>query len=222
MNKLFGLGVFVAALHAPVSAVTTGDTYAQVIAEKGQPAGKLEAGGQQVLRYADLTVKLKDGRVTAVEVPAVRATTAAAAVAASAPAAAKSTTAPAKPAFTPASWSSDFRGALERAKAEKRHVFLFFTGSDWCGWCMRLQKEILTTREFASFAGEKLVLVELDFPKGKPIPDAVKAQNNNLARRFRIEGFPTVIVLDSEGKLVGKLGYQAGGPGPFIERLRQM
>jgi thioredoxin-related protein len=126
------------------------------------------------------------------------------------------------PAAEASGWTTDYKAALEQAKAEDRRVFLFFTGSDWCGWCKRLNREILSTPEFQKFAGEKLVLVELDFPKSKPQAGAVKAQNAKLARQFRIEGYPTVIVLDSTGKKVGELGYQEGGPAPFIEAIGKM
>lgn len=119
-------------------------------------------------------------------------------------------------------WTTDYPKALAQAKAEQRHVFLFFTGSDWCVWCKRLNAEILSTPEFAKYAAEKLVLVELDFPRSKELPPALKAQNEKLAEKFSIEGYPTVIVLDSDGKTAGQLGYQEGGPGPFIEALSKL
>ena len=126
------------------------------------------------------------------------------------------------PAAEASGWTTDYNAALEQAKTDDRRVFLFFTGSDWCSWCKRLNGEILSTPEFQKFAGEKLVLVELDFPKSKAQPAAVKAQNAKLAQQFKIEGYPTVIVLDSAGKKVGELGYQQGGPGPFIEAIGKM
>ncbi len=126
------------------------------------------------------------------------------------------------PAAEGADWSTDYKAALVQAKAENRHVLLFFTGSDWCSWCKRLQKEVLRTPEFNKYAGEKLILVELDFPHAVPQSRAVKVQNEKLADRFKIEVYPTVIVLDSSGKKVGQLGYQEGGPGPFVDALSKM
>ena len=126
------------------------------------------------------------------------------------------------PAAEGSKWTTDYQSALTQAKAENRHVLLFFTGSDWCSWCKRLNREILSTPEFNAFAGEKLVLVEVDFPKSKPQSAAVKKQNASLADAHKIEGYPTVIVLDSSGKKVGELGYQEGGPAPFVEALKKM
>ncbi len=122
----------------------------------------------------------------------------------------------------PLGWMTDYNAALAKAKAENKNVFVFFTGSDWCGYCIKLQKEILTTAEFSAYAREKLVLVELDFPRRKQQPEAVKAQNRKLAQSMGIEGYPTVVVLNSAGKPVGKLGYQEGGPGPFIASLKKL
>ena len=126
------------------------------------------------------------------------------------------------PAAEATGWTTDYKAALEQAKADDRRVFLFFTGSDWCSWCKRLNREILSTPEFQKFAGEKLVLVELDFPKSKAQPAPVKEQNAKLAQQFKIEGYPTVIVLDSSGKKVGELGYQEGGAVPFIKAISKM
>jgi len=116
-------------------------------------------------------------------------------------------------------WETDYAAALKQAKTENRHVFLFFTGSDWCGWCKRLNKEILSTPEFAQYSKGKLILVELDFPKKRKLTANLKAQNAKLAAKYKIEGYPTIIVLDSSGAKVGELGYQEGGPGPFIASL---
>ena len=83
-------------------------------------------------------------------------------------------------------WLTDYDTALQQARSEGKLVLIDFTGSDWCGWCMKLNKEILSTPEFARYAGEKLILVELDFPKNKPQSPRVVSQNQNLQQRFRI------------------------------------
>lgn len=119
-------------------------------------------------------------------------------------------------------WLTDLPKAQEQAKTEKKLVMLDFTGSDWCGWCKRLDREILTTREFKDYAAGKLILVKLDFPRTVPVPDQLKEQNNRLAAQHNIRGFPTVVVLDSSGKPLGRLGYMEGGPAGFIGKLQSL
>ncbi len=121
-----------------------------------------------------------------------------------------------------ASWRTDYAQALETAKAEKKMVLLDFTGSNWCGWCKKLDREVFSTPEFKEYAQKNLVLVKLDFPRGIEQPAAEKAQNERLAKQFNIEGFPTIIVLNSEGKPVGELGYMEGGPGVFVGKLKTL
>jgi protein disulfide-isomerase len=121
-----------------------------------------------------------------------------------------------------AEWMTDAAKAQEQARAEKKLVVMNFTGSDWCPWCFRLRDEVFNTPAFQEYAKNNLVLVEVDFPRRKAISDAQKKANQALAGKYGIEGYPTVVVLDSEGKQVGELGYQEGGPKPFIEKLEQL
>jgi thioredoxin-related protein len=100
-------------------------------------------------------------------------------------------------ATTPEGWTTDLTKALEQAKAENKSVLVEFTGSDWCPPCMAMRKNVFSKKEFVDAASKKYILVELDFPKGDP---AVKAKNEPLAQKYKIEGFPTVILLDSSGK----------------------
>jgi thioredoxin-related protein len=116
-------------------------------------------------------------------------------------------------------WSDDYDKALAKAKTEKKMVLLDFTGSDWCSWCMKLDKEVFSKKEFKDYAKENLVLVEVDFPNAKRQTKKLKEQNEKLKTEHSIQGFPTMIVLNSEGEKVGQLGYMAGGPAPFIEKL---
>jgi thioredoxin-related protein len=115
-------------------------------------------------------------------------------------------------------WTSDYQAALKAAKEQKKVVLADFTGSDWCGWCIKLKKEVFDTKEFQEWAATNVVLLEVDFPQAKKLDDATKKQNEELAKRFSIEGFPTVLILDSTGKQVGaNLGYQDGGPAAWIK-----
>jgi thioredoxin-related protein len=119
-------------------------------------------------------------------------------------------------------WDDDYEKALARAKTEKKLVLLDFTGSDWCGWCIKLEKEVFSKSEFKTYARENLVLVEVDFPQGKRQSAKLKAQNEKLKNEFEIQGYPTLIVLNSEGKKVAQLGYEPGGPKPFVEKLKEL
>ncbi len=119
-------------------------------------------------------------------------------------------------------WSEDYTASLAKAKADGRMVLLDFTGSDWCGWCIKIDNEIFSKPEFQAYARENLELVELDFPRGKSLPPQVKAQNQKLMQQYGIEGFPTIIVLNSNGEKIGELGYMEGGPAAFIAELKKL
>ena len=119
-------------------------------------------------------------------------------------------------------WLTDLPQAQAKAKEENKLVMLDFTGSDWCGWCIKLNKEVFSQPEFADYAKKNLVLVEVDFPRSKPQSAALKKANAALQDKYKIEGYPTIIVLNSAGKKVGELGYQPGGPKPFIAELDKL
>ncbi len=89
-------------------------------------------------------------------------------------------------------WLTDMNKATELSLKEKKPLLLFFTGSDWCGWCIKLQKDVLKTTEFANWATQNVILVELDFPKRTPQDENLKMQNQQLAQTFGIQGYPTV------------------------------
>jgi thioredoxin-related protein len=117
-------------------------------------------------------------------------------------------------------WPDNYEKALAQAKAENKLVLADFTGSDWCGWCIKLDKEVFNTPEFKGYAAKNLVLLELDFPNKKKLPDEVAAQNKQLKEKHGVRGFPTLLVFDGEGKEVAKwVGYQAGGPAAFTAKL---
>ncbi len=119
-------------------------------------------------------------------------------------------------------WQTDLPKAQTQAKTEKKLVMLDFTGSDWCGWCIKLNKEVFSQPEFAEYAKKNVVAVEVDFPNKKKLSAAQKQANDALAKKYEIKGYPTIIVLNSEGKKVGELGYQAGGPKAFIAELEKL
>ncbi len=119
-------------------------------------------------------------------------------------------------------WIDNYEKGVAQAGSEKKLTLLDFTGSDWCPWCIKLDKEIFSQKEFKDYAKNHLVLVELDFPRGKELPKHTADQNDKLQAQYGINEFPTVLVLNSKGKVVGQLSYQEGGPGPFIAALNKL
>jgi protein disulfide-isomerase len=119
-------------------------------------------------------------------------------------------------------WLTSYEQAQKEAQSKNRLLLMDFTGSDWCGWCIMLDKEVFSKPEFKEYANKNLVLLELDFPRMKKMPPEVTAQNEKLAMKYGIQGFPTVVVFDSSGKPLGALGYQAGGPQAFIAELEKL
>ncbi len=100
-------------------------------------------------------------------------------------------------ASTPEGWSTDLEKSFAQAKAEKKSVLVEFTGSDWCPPCIAMRKNVFSKKEFVDAASKKYILVELDFPKGDK---AVADKNEPYATKYKIEGFPTVILFTPEGK----------------------
>lgn len=119
-------------------------------------------------------------------------------------------------------WTTDVPKAVEKAKSEKKLVMLDFTGSDWCGWCIKLNKEIFSQPEFVEYAEKSIVAVELDFPQKKAQTAELKKANKELQKKYNIRGYPTIVVLNGEGKEIGRLGYMKGGPKAFIEELEKL
>ena len=121
---------------------------------------------------------------------------------------------------TPPGWTDNFAKAQQQAKEENRPVLVLFTGSDWCGWCIKLRKEVLSKAEFKKFAAErKLVLVYLDFPRKSKISAEAKKRNSQLAVQYKVRGYPTTILFGADGKELGRI---PGFSKQYIEALTQM
>ena len=119
-------------------------------------------------------------------------------------------------------WETDLKRAQEQAKSSNKLVFLDFTGSDWCGYCIRLNKDILSQAMFKEYADKNLVLVEIDFPRSKPQSADLRKQNQQLAMQYHIEGFPTIVLLNGSGRKIWQYeGYFPGGPDAFIAELEK-
>ena len=120
-------------------------------------------------------------------------------------------------------WTMDFEAAAKLAEEKKLPMMLNFTGSDWCGWCKLMDKEVFAQEEWKKFAAENAVLVTLDFPKDKSIvPEKYVSRNDTLKEQFAVSGFPTYVVLDSDAKTkIGQLGAgRDKTPASFIEEFQ--
>ena len=121
-------------------------------------------------------------------------------------------------------WNNNLNKAMEISKKTKKPLLLFFTGSDWCGWCIRLQTEVFKKPELAAWAKENVVLVEVDFPRRTALSAELTAQNNELQQFFAVQGYPTVWFVNAskvDGKTnfdkLGSTGYLAGGPAAWLD-----
>lgn len=121
-----------------------------------------------------------------------------------------------------ATWLTDLSKAQAEAKAQHKLLLLDFTGSDWCVWCKKLDAEIFQQPEFESYAKDHLVLLTVDFPRKSAIAPEVKKQNEALAQKYGIQGFPTIVVLNGDGKQVGELGYEPDGASAFVKQLKKL
>jgi thioredoxin-related protein len=119
-----------------------------------------------------------------------------------------------------AEWLTDLPTAQAKAKRESKLVLMDFTGSDWCGWCIKMKKESLDKPEFSQYATKNLVLVEVDFPNQKKLSAEQKKANDALKSKYNVEGYPTFVITDADGKELGRqVGYLEGGPQAFIDKI---
>jgi thioredoxin-related protein len=120
-------------------------------------------------------------------------------------------------------WVTDYKKAQQEAKASNKFLLLDFTGSDWCGWCKKFDREVLLQPQFKDFARDNLVVVELDFPRAKPQSPELRKQNRELAQQYDIVGFPTIVVLSADGQKLWRYdGYFPDGPAAFVAQLQKL
>ncbi|MBT6047573.1 MAG: thioredoxin family protein [Candidatus Scalindua sp.] len=119
-------------------------------------------------------------------------------------------------------WETDLKKASSAAKESGKYMLLDFSGSDWCGWCIRLEKEVFSQKAFKDFAEENLVCVLVDFPSAKVQPKELKQQNMDLAEEYDVKGYPTIIILSPDGNPVAKTGYLQGGPWEYARHLKKI
>ena len=118
-------------------------------------------------------------------------------------------------------WRTDLPEAANAAYQNQKLLLLYFSGSDWCGWCQRLDAEVFSTDAFKAYADAHLVPVLLDFPSQKQLAPDMQARNERLARYFQISGFPSLLLFSPDGELLARLGYQPGGPDAYVPIFQQ-
>jgi len=119
-------------------------------------------------------------------------------------------------------WLTDFESAKKTAAEKKLPILADFSGSDWCGWCMKLDREVFSQKEFKEFASDNLILFLADFPRKKEQNEKLKAQNSELMKKYSVQGFPTVLILDAEGKVLAGTGYEEGGAAAYVAHLKKL
>lgn len=118
-------------------------------------------------------------------------------------------------------WGDDYEAALKESSDTGKPIIANFTGSDWCPYCVNLEKEVFAKAEFKKWAKKNVVLLIVDFPRHKKLKTDVRKQNKRLAAKYGVRGYPTVLIMDSEGKKIGRTGYAAGGPEKWIVNVER-
>jgi len=128
------------------------------------------------------------------------------------------------PSLASEGWVADFDEAVKLAKAEKKDLFVDFTGSDWCGWCKKLDAEVFAKEEFLTGAKKSFVLVALDYPRAEAVKAKVPnpERNKQLSEKYEIQGFPTLLLMTAEGEVFGQMGYMPGGPAAFVPEMEKI
>jgi len=119
-------------------------------------------------------------------------------------------------------WYTNYNQAVQEAQKSRLPLLLFFTGSDWCGWCKKLQSEVFSSPEFAQSVGGSFIFVDIDFPMNKQLPAEQTQQNAQLKQKYGVTGYPTVIILDSNQNFVAEAGYRPGGGKAYADYLKQL
>ena len=121
-------------------------------------------------------------------------------------------------------WEMDWAKAKAKAKAENKDLLINFTGSDWCGWCKKLEGEVFHHQSFLDTALKGYVMVFLDFPNAEELKAKVvdPAVNEKLKNAYGVQGFPTIMLTNADGHPYGRTGYQEGGPEGYLKHLDEL
>lgn len=132
--------------------------------------------------------------------------------------------APAVSRSVPKGWIEDFEAAKQQAAKEGKFILMDFSGSDWCGWCRRMDEEVFSQNKFIKEVSKRYVLVMIDSPSDKSILSKLAlTQNAGLKAKYGIRGFPSVVIVDSAGEVVKRhSGYREGGPKGYLKYLEEL
>lgn len=120
-------------------------------------------------------------------------------------------------------WTTDYEAAKKEAASAGKSMLIDFTGSDWCGWCIKLSDEVFKHDSFKEGVKDKFVLLELDYPQDKSgQSEALQKQNQELAEKYAVQGFPTILLADGEGRPYASTGYQPDGPVKYVKHLDEL
>ena len=122
-------------------------------------------------------------------------------------------------------WNYNFEDAKALAKEQNKDIVIIFSGSDWCAPCIRLDKNIWQSDAFKKEATEKWILVKANFPRKKAnqLSEEQETHNRNLAEKYNVEGsFPLVVLLDKDGKVLGKMGFKNVAPEEYIKMMHAL
>lgn len=120
-------------------------------------------------------------------------------------------------------WTLDYDAALKQAAAENKPVLVNISGTAWCSWCRTLEKEVFSTPEFVAYAKDNLICVLLDYDRsGRATQTGFAKQHEPLLEKFQVEGFPTVLIMNPQGRMIQRTGYRPGGPLAYIEMIKEV
>ena len=194
-----------------------GSHYEEIIELLGAPKGEMNVGSKQFLIYDDVRIELEDGTLRSLS-PEVKEFLRQRAASGVSKGDLPQVTESLHP--TAGTWLTDFDEAVAIAKITHQKLLLNFTGSDWCGWCIRLDQEVFSQKEFLDYARKHYVLVKIDFPVKQRLPWKASRKNKKLSKKYKVKGYPTILVLHPSGELYKRGGYVRGGPAAFLASIR--
>ena len=119
-------------------------------------------------------------------------------------------------------WTDNATEATTAAVKDSKDLLINFTGSDWCGWCTKLDKEVFSKAAFTTAAPKHFVLLKLDFPRRRKLSDEMKKQNQEWMAKMGVQGFPTIVLADAKGRPYAKTGYRPGGSDAYVTHLDEL